>query len=387
MSPARTRRPGPPIRASGVSRLRSHRTSKPGDRQAAYGRRVDNHPDPEGARYAALVGIDRALRHVNVTVASRLARSGRRPRFRRSRSFVAARGRLDSGAAGGALLPRLVARGRHEGNLSHKRELFANVLRVPADWWERAGVTWVGEGGAIHRGDLSAGLLVGCVPVISDPAEIELPCPGGRRASLLPDRRGRSGGERGADPAVSWPRSTVAGVVTRLAPELTLTPTLLAAWQQALRSPDRGSTRLRLLVPGSGALTAAGGRASNTAVLLDGRTGAVIARQRKLFAFDFDATELERWNSGAPGVPGGRRGPRSRPQAGGDRRGRGPDRDPDLRRPLSAAGCRPAGPRLRCFPRARAGVLRPLKARRWRTPPAISTCAKRARPCCRTASR
>jgi predicted amidohydrolase len=84
-------------------------------------------------------------------------------------------------------------------------------------------------------------------------------------------------------------------VLIGVAPELTLTPALLDAWQQAMRSPDRGSSRLRLMIPGSGVLTDAGARASNTAVLLDGRTGAVIARQHKLFAFDFDETELERW--------------------------------------------------------------------------------------------
>jgi predicted amidohydrolase len=254
--------------------------------------RVDNHPDPEGARYAALVGIDRALRHVNVTVA--LATERPPPSLQALASFVAARGRLDSGAVGGALLPRLVARGRHEGNLSHKRELFANVLRVPEDSWERAAVTWVGEAGAIHRGDLSAGLLVGCVPVIADPAEMSF-------------RVREAGGHRYYRIAAADQQATVAripqivaeidraGVVIALAPELTLTPTLLAAWQQALRSPERGATRLRLLVPGSGALTGAEGRASNTAPLLDGRTGATIVRQSKLFAFDFTGEELERW--------------------------------------------------------------------------------------------
>ena len=254
--------------------------------------RVENHSDPEGARYAALVGIDLALRHVNTAVSLSIERPP--ISLQALATFVAARGRLDSGAAGGALLPRLVGRGRHEGNVSHKRELFANVLRVPADSWERAGITWVGEAAALHRHELSGGLLLGCVPVIADPKEIGF--------------RVRESGERryyrisAADHAATIKRIPrilagldEAGVLVGVAPELTLTPALLGGWQQAMRSPDRGSSRLRLMIPGSGVLTAAEGRASNTAVLLDGRTGAVIARQHKLFAFDFTETELERW--------------------------------------------------------------------------------------------
>jgi predicted amidohydrolase len=254
--------------------------------------RVENHPDPEGARYAALVGMDRALRHVNTAVSL----SSERPPLplQALATFVAAHGRLDSRAAGGALLPRLVARGRHEGNVSHKRELFANILRVPQASWERATVTWVGEAAALHRHDLSGGLLLGCVPVIADPREMSFRVreTGGRRYYRI----------SAADQPVTAKRIPrilaeldAAEVLVGLAPELTLTPELLGAWQRAMRSPDRGPSRLRLLIPGSGVLTASEGRASNTAVLLDGRSGAVIARQRKLFAFDFTETELERW--------------------------------------------------------------------------------------------
>ena len=254
--------------------------------------RVENHPNPDGARYAALVGMDRAFRHVNTATSV----SSERPPLPLEplATFVAAYGRLDSGDAGGALLPRLVARGRQEGNVSHKRELFANVLRVPEDSWERVSITRVGEAAALHRHDLSGGLLLGCVPVIADPKEMSF--------------RIRQAGERNyyrisaANHAATVKRIPQivaaldeAGVLVGLAPELTLTPRLLSAWHEALRSAARGPSRLRLVIPGSGVLSAADGRASNTAVLLDGRTGAVIARQHKLFAFDFTDTELERW--------------------------------------------------------------------------------------------
>ncbi|MGA2163602.1 MAG: hypothetical protein ABSH36_03950 [Solirubrobacteraceae bacterium] len=254
--------------------------------------RVENHPDLEGARYAALVGIDRALRHVNVTVA--LAGDRVPLPLQALAGFVAARGRLDSGAAGGALLPRMVARGRQEGNVSHKRELFANVLRVPAESWERAAVTRVGEASTILRGDLSAGLLIGCVPMIADPAEMSFRVreSGGRRYYRISAAAEATIAARIPELLSEIDRS---GVLIALAPELTLTPALLDAWESALRSPERGPTRLRLLVPGSGALTGADGRASNTAPLIDGRTGAVIVRQSKLFGFDFTAEELERW--------------------------------------------------------------------------------------------
>jgi predicted amidohydrolase len=254
--------------------------------------RVENHPDVEGARYAALVGIDRALRHVNTAVAL----STERPPFplQPLAAFVAARGRLDSGALGGALLPRLVTRGRSEGNLSDKRELFANVLRVPQDSWERVELTWVGEAAAFHRHDLSGGLLLGCVPVISDPREMTFRIreAGERRYYRISPSDHRATVKRIPRIAAEL---DAAGVLLGVAPELTLTPLLLDAWQRALRSPNRGPSRLRLVLAGTGVLTDAEERASNTAMLLDGRTGAVIARQRKLFAFDFTDMEIERW--------------------------------------------------------------------------------------------
>jgi len=240
-------------------------------------------------RLACLVGLDRAFAHLNPAL---------RPRGERLpeplvelQARLDATGRLDSGEIGGALLVRVVRRGTMHESVTSKRDLVTTVVRVPAPTWERCELVRPGEGAAILQHELSAGLRVGCVPVIADPAELrfEVGGPRGhRRYTIFP-----------ADRAVTRRRIPQivqaldeAGVVLGLAPELTLSGALLDAWVQALRAPERGSTRLRMLLAGSGPGL---GRSSNTAVLLDGRTGAVIARQGKMFPFDFSTQELQRW--------------------------------------------------------------------------------------------
>src|SRR5205823_9258516 len=57
----------------------------------------------------------------------------------------------------------------------------------------------------------------------------------------------------------------------------------------------RCSNRLRWVVAGSGPLETRDDRPTNTALLLDGRTGQVLGRQDKQYAFDFTSEELARW--------------------------------------------------------------------------------------------
>jgi predicted amidohydrolase len=245
----------------------------------------------EGRRFAALVGLDRAFAHV-AAVKTTLERTP--VSLVLLAAHVEVHGRLDSGDHGGALLPRLVQRGRYEGSVSDRRELFTSVIRVPAVSWERCEVVRLGEAVTLHRHEVAAGILIGCVPVIADPAEIVFRV------------RGRPGGNRyRVGPAglpVTDARITQivdgldrAGVLIGVAPELTLTPSLLRGWQQALRRGDRGPTSLRMVLAGTGVLHGGEGRAPNTAILLDGRTGEVIARQGKFYGFDFTPEEIVRW--------------------------------------------------------------------------------------------
>ncbi len=72
-------------------------------------------------------------------------------------------------------------------------------------------------------------------------------------------------------------------------PESTLSSELLEIWVQAIRRPRPGS-ELRLLLPGTGNL-AGTSPPSNTAVLLDGQTGAEIMRVRKHNRFRLEAEQ------------------------------------------------------------------------------------------------
>jgi predicted amidohydrolase len=242
-------------------------------------------------RLACLVGLDRAFAHLNPTL---------RPHERTPdalvplAAYVQVRGRLDSGAQGGALLLRIVRHAAPEGNVTSKRELFANVVRVPEQSWGRCELVRVGEEAAILPHEVADGLRIGCVPVIANPSELLF-------------RVRRAGGRRyyricPADRPVTRRRIPEivrclddAGVIIGVAPEQTLSRTLLRVWQRTLLSPDRVPSRLRMILVGTGSFRLGFGRASNTAVLLDGRTGAVIARQNKMFPFDFSAQELARW--------------------------------------------------------------------------------------------
>jgi predicted amidohydrolase len=84
-------------------------------------------------------------------------------------------------------------------------------------------------------------------------------------------------------------------VTIGVAPELCLSQTLLERWQAALSGRERaGSSRLRLVVAGSGNLNGSTPPA-NEAVLLDACTGAVLVRQPKVHPFNFSQQDLELW--------------------------------------------------------------------------------------------
>jgi predicted amidohydrolase len=133
------------------------------------------------------------------------------------------------------------------------------------------------------------------VPVIADPAEVE----------FHTRRRGRRRVYRIAPAGSAVTRARIAtvvdalhasGAIIGLAPELTLDRELLGCWQQALRARTRSHPGGRLLwvLAGSGDVDG-GDPPANTAVLLDARSGAIVARQDKLFPFNFDRATLARW--------------------------------------------------------------------------------------------
>lgn len=252
--------------------------------------RLDNCDDQlEAIRFAILRGMDRAFAHVN----THLAGSDTPPALARLAAHVAARQRLDSGLLGGALLPRLVERGQHGHLPDHPREGFTSVIRVPPQSWNAAEHGTLGEAALFHRHELERGVMLGCVPFVEDPDELSFSVEGRGGARFYRIR------PRDLDVTRERVVSVVAGldaaeVEIALVPELTLTPRLLKCWQSALRAGDRKRSRLHWLLVGSGALDG-GRRPRNTAVLLNGRTGEVVAQQDKLYPFNLSGDDLRRW--------------------------------------------------------------------------------------------
>jgi predicted amidohydrolase len=254
-------------------------------------RRLEVSADVEWQRYACLLGIDRAFMSLNpaLQAASEPIPAALQPLA----MHVVAHGRLDSGACGGALLLRHVARSM-AGNLpEHPRDAFAAVIRVPEGSWSGCDHLVLGPSSMLWRRDFEHGLKVACMPFIEDPEELrfEVQEREAGRFYLIAPRNLAATRERVAHAVAALDASEA---MLAVLPELTLSGPLLEQWQRALRGRKRGGSRLRWVLAGTGNLHR-GRPPTNTAVLLNGYTGEVIARQEKLFPFSLTREILRRW--------------------------------------------------------------------------------------------
>jgi predicted amidohydrolase len=251
--------------------------------------RVDSSADRQLSLLAALRGMDEAFRFVNPTL------QGIDPTPRallRLQKFVEVHGRLSSDEVEGALIPRVARRDDPTAEVEHVRDLFTYVQRVPPESWNRATRQALPPADRFLGVDLRSGLDVACVPVIADPAEmlIESRTAGVHRYYRIAPRDLAATLDRIPQIVTALDAS---GARLAVAPEATLSPALLARWQQALRALPK--TALRYVVAGTGNFRKGAARAGNTALLLDGRTGKVIGTQDKMYRFDLDADTLGRW--------------------------------------------------------------------------------------------
>jgi predicted amidohydrolase len=255
--------------------------------------RINNHKDVGAQRYACMRGIDRAFACLNTALHP--GRVAIPPALAPLAAHVIARGRLDSdsGAHEGALLLRHVTRLGSSQLPEHPRDAFSSVVRVPEPSWRRCDHVMLGPSTRLRRHELADGLKVACVPFIADPDEL--------RFDVRERRSGRFFAVAPRDSPVTHERvpNVIAaldrsGARLAVVPELTLTSGLLKRWQQTLRNRDRKGSCLHWVLVGTGDLRD-GQRPTNTAVLLNGRTGEIIARQDKLFPFRLDSDALRRW--------------------------------------------------------------------------------------------
>jgi predicted amidohydrolase len=75
---------------------------------------------------------------------------------------------------------------------------------------------------------------------------------------------------------------------------VTLSPTLLSCWQEALRR--RRNSTLRWVLAGTGDMSPESERPRNTGIVLDARSGEVLGHQDKLYPFNMSSDILSRWN-------------------------------------------------------------------------------------------
>ncbi|MEV4255402.1 hypothetical protein AB0J52_19795 [Spirillospora sp. NPDC049652] len=205
-------------------------------------------------------------------------------------------GRFDTGAAGGALLPRCAMPGRPDG-LRALPEFFG-VHRVPPDLWDGLEHTRLP---AVHDPHLCPDepVAVGCAPMLEsfDEMRIEFDERDGRTVYRLapavsPQVRARI--------RTILRRLDEAGARIAVLPEATLSDELLEAWKEAARDTARRDSPLRLLMLGTGPL-GGGDPAPNRAVLIDRWTGAELLVQDKLSPFVLDEQQMREWQ--LPGSP------------------------------------------------------------------------------------
>ena len=239
--------------------------------------------------FALLRGLDAALAHANP-----LSGGVPPPGLEEHALRYAESGRLDSGAAAGALVPRFARPGRRSQLPDDLADAFAAVIRVRAADWDACEHRTLPAHARLSRADRAGGLRLAAAPMIREPDELhwEMHERRGMRFYRIHPADGEAAARRVERVISSWDeRDVTIGV----APELCLSPALLERWQQELRSrAAAGESRLRLVLAGTGNVERANPPA-NTAVLLDALTGETLVHQRKIHPFNFHADDLALW--------------------------------------------------------------------------------------------
>ena len=254
--------------------------------QAALGGEPVAEPDGGRDTFAAALGLDAALAHANP-----LFGGAPPPALAEYALRYAEAGRLDSGALPGARLPRFARPGRRGQLPDDLADAFGSVVRVRAADWDACEHVALPVRARLTRREREAGLRVATAPLIREPDELrwEVEERAGLRFYRIHPADREPTCARIERVIAAW---NAKGVAIGVAPELCLSPALLECWQTALS--QRAAGRLRLVVAGSGNLDGSSPPA-NEAVLLDGRTGEVLARQRKVHPFNFSQHDLELW--------------------------------------------------------------------------------------------
>ena len=239
--------------------------------------------------FAVLLGLDAALAHANPLLGGPAP-----PALSEYALRYAESGRFDSGAVPGALLPRFARPGRRGQLPDDLADAFGSVVRVGAADWDACEHAALPARSRLTRPEREAGLRIATAPMIREPDELEWKVEerSGLRFYRIHPADQECTRARVEKVIAAWDEQ---GVAVGVAPELCLSRALLERWQSALRErAGAGASRLRLVVAGSGNVEGSSPPV-NEAVLLDARTGEVLARQRKVHPFNFSQEDLELW--------------------------------------------------------------------------------------------
>jgi predicted amidohydrolase len=261
------------------------------ERAALDGDPIDA-PDDARGTFAVLLGLDAALAHANPMLAGPAP-----PALTEYALRYAEYGRLDSDAVPGGLLPRFARPGRRGQLPDELADAFGSVLRLSAADRDACDHVSLPARARLTRPERETGLRVATAPMIRDPDELEWEVEerSGMRFYRIHPADCELTAARVERVIKAWDEQEV---VIGIVPELCLSRALLERWQAALKGREGArSSRLRLVVAGSGNLDGSS-PPTNEAVMLDARTGDVLAHQRKVHPFNFSQEDLELWGLG-----------------------------------------------------------------------------------------
>ena len=257
--------------------------------QAVLGGEPVEEPEGGAQTFAVLLGLDAALAYANPVLGGPAP-----PALTEYALRYAESGRLDSGAQPGALLPRFARPGRRGQLPEDLADAFGSVVRVRSADWDRCDHIALPARARLTRPEREPGLRVATAPMIREPEELEWEVEerSGLRFYRIHPADREPTRARVEKVIAAWDEQDVA---IGIAPELCLSRALLERWQVALREREgAGASRLRLVVAGSGNVNGSS-PPTNEAVMLDARTGEVLARQPKVHPFNFSHEDLELW--------------------------------------------------------------------------------------------
>jgi predicted amidohydrolase len=250
---------------------------------------IESADEVEERVFAIMLGVDRALLHVNPFVASydqgELAYLARR---------YASTGRLSTAAIEGALLPRCAFPGRPRAAPNTIADAFVGVVRVSSDIWNATAHSQIPARNDFSRVARDRGVRVACVAMLESVKDVRITANSrsSRRVFRIEPSDEDFLLERIETVLEALDQS---GTQLAVLPELALSERLLNHWVEVLQANKPPPiSDLRWIFLGTGNVTSASPPV-NRGVLMDRRSAEILLTQDKLFPFTLSTQQLYDW--------------------------------------------------------------------------------------------